>query len=223
MPSAHIDTFARDNLPPPDQQPVFLFDLPELQFPEQLNCASELLDRHIEEGHGDRMCLRSPTVQWTYADLQDKANRIAQVLVNDMGLVPGNRVLLHAPNNPMMVACWFAVIKAGAIAVATMPLLRSKELKAVIDKAEIRHALCDASLSAEMQSAALQCPVLQKIRHFNYEGPDSLEAAMVRQSGAFTHVNTAADDTCIIAFTSGTTGIPKATMHFHRDVMAACA
>lgn len=223
MPSAHIDTFARDNLPPAEQQPVFLFDLPELQFPEQLNCASELLDKHVAEGRGGRICIRSPKVQWTYADLQDKANRIAQVLVRDMGVEPGNRVLLHAPNNPMMVACWFAVVKAGAIAVATMPLLRAKELKAVIDKAEIRHALCDASLSVEMQSAALQCPVLEKIRHFNYEGPDSLEAAMVRQSPEFTNVNTAADDTCIIAFTSGTTGIPKATMHFHRDVMAICA
>ena len=223
MPSAHIDTFARDNLPPADLLPVFLFDLPELQFPEQLNCATELLDRHVAQGNGDRTCLRSSTMQWTYAELQDKANRIAQVLVNDMGVIPGNRVLLHAPNNPMMVACWFAVIKAGAIAVATMPLLRAKELKAVVDKAEIRHALCDASLSTEMQSAALQCPALQKIRHFNYEGPDSLEAAMVRQSGAFANVMTAADDTCIIAFTSGTTGIPKATMHFHRDVMAICA
>ena len=223
MSSAHIDTFARDNMPPVEQQPQFLFDLPELQFPAQLNCATELLDRHISEGNGQRICIRAPGLSWTYADLQDRANRIAHVLVRDMGVQPGNRVLLHAPNNPMMAACWFAVIKVGAIAVATMPLLRAKELKAVVDKAQIRHALCDASLAAEMHNTAVQCPGLQTIRHFNYNGPDSLEAAMSRQSGAFTNADTAADDTCIIAFTSGTTGIPKATMHFHRDVMAACA
>jgi 2-aminobenzoate-CoA ligase len=223
MSSAHIDTFARDNLPPVDQQPQFLFDLPELQFPAQLNCATELLDRHITEGNGDRTCIRAPNLSWTYADLQDKANRIANVLVRDMGVVPGNRVLLHAPNNPMMAACWFAIIKAGAIAVATMPMLRAKELKAVVDKAQIRHALCDAALAQEMHNTAVQCPGLQTLRHFNDAGPDSLEAAMSRQSGAFTNADTAADDTCIIAFTSGTTGIPKATMHFHRDVMAACA
>jgi len=223
MTSAHIDTFARDNLPPVDQQPQFLFDLPELQFPEQLNCATELLDRHITEGNGGRICIRAPNLSWTYADLQDKANRIANVLVRDMGVQPGNRVLLHAPNNPMMAACWFAIIKVGAIAVATMPMLRAKELKAVVDKAQIRHALCDAALAEEMHNTAVQCPGLQTIRHFNYTGPDSLEAAMSRQSGAFTNADTAADDTCIIAFTSGTTGIPKATMHFHRDVLAACA
>ena len=223
MSSAHNDTFARDNLPPRDQQPQFLFDLPELDFPPQLNCATELLDRHILEGRGERICIRAPNLSWTYADLQDKANRIAKVLVHDMGVVPGNRVLLHAPNNAMMAACWFAIIKVGAIAVATMPLLRAKELKAVIDKAQVRHALCDASLSVEMQNAALQCDGLKTIRHFNYAGSDSLEAAMVRQSSQFENADTAADDTCIIAFTSGTTGIPKATMHFHRDVMATCA
>jgi 2-aminobenzoate-CoA ligase len=223
MSSAHIDTFARDNLPPPEQQPQFVFDLPELQFPEQLNCATELLDRHVTGGRGDRVCIRAPNLSWTYADLQDKANRIANVLLQDMGVLPGNRVLLHAPNNAMMAACWFAVMKVGAIAVATMPLLRAKELTAVIDKAQIRHALCDAALATEMHNAALQCVGLKTIRHFNYAGPDSLEAAMSRQSGLFNNANTAADDTCIIAFTSGTTGIPKATMHFHRDVMAVCA
>ncbi len=223
MSSAHLDTFARDNLPPADQQPQFLFDLPELQFPAQLNCATELLDRHVAEGRGARVCIRAPGLCWTYADLQDKANRIAQVLAHDMGVVPGNRVLLHAPNNAMMVACWFAVIKVGAIAVATMPLLRAKELKAVIDKAQIRHALCDVHLAAELQSAAQQCPTLKTIRYFNDAGPDGLDAAMARHSAVFANADTAADDTCIIAFTSGTTGIPKATMHFHRDVMAICA
>jgi 2-aminobenzoate-CoA ligase len=224
MSSAHIDTFARDNLPPVDQQPQFIFDLPELQFPAQLNCATELLDRHIAEGNGSRMCIRAPGgLSWTYADLQDKANRIANVLVHDMGVVPGNRVLLHAPNNAMMVACWFAVIKVGAIAVATMPLLRAKELKPVVDKAQIRHALCDFHLAAEVQSAAQQCPTLKTVRYFHDESTDGLDAALARHSPVFANANTASDDTCIIAFTSGTTGIPKATMHFHRDVMAICA
>jgi len=223
MASAHIDTFTRDHLPPLAEQPDYLFALPELQFAPQLNCATELLDKHIQEGRGDRPCLRAPGLTWTYADLQKHANRIAQVLTRDMGLVPGNRVLLRAPNNPMLAACWFGVIKAGGVAVATMPLLRAKELKAIIDKGQVTLALCDAALAEEMALVAATCPQLRQIRHFNYTGPDSLEACMARQSDTFPNVATAADDTCMLAFTSGTTGVPKATMHFHRDVMAACA
>jgi 2-aminobenzoate-CoA ligase len=220
--SAHVDTFARDNLPPVEQQPQYLFELPELQFPERLNCATELLDRHIAQGRGDRVCIRAPGLTWTYAELHANANRIANVLSHDMGLVPGNRVLLRAPNNPMMAACWFAVMKAGGIAVATMPLLRAKELKAIVDIGKVTHALCDAALAEEMRLAALETSQLRQVRHFNYAGPDSLEAAMERASPYFTNVDTAADDTCILGFTSGTTGVPKATMHFHRDVMAIC-
>ncbi len=222
MPTAHVDTFARDNLPPAEQQPEFLFERPELGLPAQLNCAAELLDRHVDEGRGDRVCIRAPGVTWTYAALQDRADRIAHVLVRDMGLVPGNRVLLRAPNNPMLAACWFAVVKAGGIAVGTMPLLRAKELKTIIDKARITHALCDAALADELREAAAGS-TLRQLRHFNDDGPESLEAAMARQDGRFASVDTAADDTCLLAFTSGTTGVPKATMHFHRDVMAACA
>jgi 2-aminobenzoate-CoA ligase len=138
--SAHVDTFTRDNLPPPAAQPEFLFDLPELKFPERMNCATELLDRHVAEGRGGRFCIQAPNLRWTYTDLQEKANRIANVLVKDLGVVPGNRVLLRAPNNPMMAACWFAVMKVGAVATATMPLLRAKELKHVIAKAKVSHA-----------------------------------------------------------------------------------
>ncbi|BDI07245.1 AMP-binding protein [Sphaerotilus microaerophilus] len=226
--SAHQDTFAREHLPAPEAQPQFLFDRPELQFPERLNCASELLDRHIAEGRGDRVVIRAPGgLVWTYAELQDRANRIAEVLVGEMGLVPGNRVLLRAPNNPMLAACWFGVIKAGGIAVGTMPLLRAKELKAIIEKGQVTHALCDVQLAEELAMARPEVPVLRQLRHFSGDGsdlsPDGLEAAMARQSGHFTHVDTAADDCCLFAFTSGTTGIPKATMHFHRDVMAVCA
>lgn len=223
MPTAHIDTFARDNLPPPAQQPDFLFDLPELQFPAQLNCATELLDRHVREGRGDRLCVQGPKDRWTYGDLWERANQIANVLVNEMGLVPGNRVLLHAPNTPMMLACWFGIVKAGGIVVATMPLLRAKELKAILEIGQISHALCDASLTEAMQEAATASVRLHQIRYFNSAAPDSLDAAMLARVGTFDNVDTALDDTCLIAFTSGTTGVPKATMHFHRDVMAICA
>ncbi len=222
--TAHIDTFACDHLPPVEQQPEFLFELPELQFPSQLNCASELLDRWVAAGQGDRLCLRAPGgLRWTYADLQQRANRIANLLVNEMGLVPGNRVLLRAPNNPMLVACWCAVVKAGAIAVATMPLLRAKELAQIIDKGQVTHALCDRNLAEELRAAMRDRPLLSQARFFNDASDAGLEAAMARHADTFANVATAADDTCMFAFTSGTTGQPKATMHFHRDVMAACA
>ena len=220
MPSAHLDTFAQQHLPSDDEQPDFLFTLPELQFPEQLNCATELLDRHVALDHGDRLCIQAPGLRWTYAELLSQANRIANVLVQDMGLVSGNRVLLRAPNNPMMAACWFAVMKAGGIAVATMPMLRAKELVPVITKADVTHALCDASLAAELTQAQALCGGLQHVMFFNN---GELECAMAKQPASFNNIKTAATDTCLIAFTSGTTGVPKGTMHVHRDVMAACA
>jgi 2-aminobenzoate-CoA ligase len=221
MKSAHVDTFAMDHLPAADLQPEFVFDLPELQFPETLNCATELLDRHIDEGRGGRICLRTLTTSWTYRQLYEKANQIARVLVEDMGLIPGNRVLLRAANNPMLVACWFAVMKAGGIAVTTMPLLRAKELNAIIGIGQISHALCDAALAEEL--SLTEQPVLHQRKFFNCEDQDALEAAMESKPKRFVNISTSKDDTCLFAFTSGTTGIPKATMHFHRDVMAACA
>ncbi|MDB5998494.1 MAG: 2-aminobenzoate-CoA ligase, partial [Rhizobacter sp.] len=229
MTSAHIDTFANDNLPPVDQQPEFLFTLPELQYPEQLNCAHELLDKHVADGRGARTCLMAPAtpgasagLHWTYAELQDKANRIARVLVEDMGLVAGNRVLLRGPNNPMLVACWFAVMKAGGIAVTTMPLLRAKELGQIIPKGRITHALCDGRLADELKQAQAQYPILGQVRYFFDESADGLETLMAAKDGVFQNVDTAATDTCLLAFTSGTTGEPKGTMHFHRDVMSIC-
>ena len=226
--TAHIDTFARDHLPAPEAQPEFLFDLPELRLPARLNCATELLDRHVREGRGERPCVSAPGgPSWTYAELQRQADRIAHVLVSELGLVPGNRVLLRAANKPMLVACWFAVMKAGGIAVATMPLLRAKELAQIVDKAEVSIALCDAALRAELDAAAAAAPRLAKIVCFGggksvSEAPDGLEARMSRHDAPFANVDTAADDTCLLAFTSGTTGQPKATMHFHRDVIASC-
>ncbi|WP_405162906.1 AMP-binding protein [Nocardia sp. NBC_01499] len=223
MTSAHIDTFARDNLPPIDQWPDLVFDAPELRFPDQLNCASALLDRQLSDGNGDRLCVQAPGgPRWTYADLHAQANRIAAVLVHDMGLVPGNRVLLDAPNNPMLAACWFAVMKAGGIAVTAMPLLRVKELTQIVDKARITHALCDSALAARIDAVAAACPTLGQVRYFHSASDDGLEALMARHDGRFDTVATAADDVCLIAFTSGTTGVPKATVHFHRDVMAIC-
>jgi len=223
MPSAHVDTFAHDNLPAAELQPEFICTLPSLHFAGQLNCAAELLDRHIVEGRGERTCLRTSDVAWTYAELQRQANRVANVLVHEMGLVPGNRVLLRAPNNPMMVAAWFGVIKAGGIAVATMPLLRSVELRQVIEKAAVSHALCDIALAGELDLALAHCAHAITLRHFNTMSDGSLDRAMLSANATFTNVDTAADDTCLIAFTSGTTGQPKGTMHFHRDVMAICA
>jgi len=220
--TAHVDTFTRDHLPPMEQQPVYLFDLPELQFPPQLNCAVELLDRAIDRGWGDRPCIHGPGLRWTYADLQRQADAIAHVLVDEMGIRPGQRVLLRAPNNAMLAACWFGVMKTGAVAVATMPLLRAKELKQVIAKAQVTHALCDQSLGEELRLAQPHCPMLKEVRFFNDPSPDGLEAAMARHPRPFAAVDTAADDTCLLAFTSGTTGEPKATMHFHQDVMAIC-
>ncbi len=223
MSSAHIDTFAARNLPPPEQQPEFLFDAPELQFPEQLNCATELLDRWVERGQGDRLCIQGTNVRWTYAQLQAQANRIARVLVEDMGLVPGNRVLLRGANSPMLAACWFAVVKAGGIAVGSMPLLRAKELTQIVTKAEISHALCDARLADELALARPACPTLTQVLHFHSSEAGELDARAAAKPATFENLKTSKDDTCLIAFTSGTTGQPKGTMHFHRDVRAACA
>ena len=221
--SAHVDTFARDNLPPREQWPRFLFTLPELDYPAHLNCATALLDDALARGWGDRAAILSPEgVRWTYAELNARANRYARVLVEDLRIVPGNRVLLRGPNTPAMAACWFAVIKAGAIAVPTMPLLRAKELTPVIDKARVAVALCDARLLDELRAAQTSSPALRTIVAFASDADDGLEARARDMPSTFDNVRTAADDTALIAFTSGTTGVPKGTMHFHRDLLAAC-
>jgi 2-aminobenzoate-CoA ligase len=220
--SGLTDSFARDHLPPPEQWPEFLFELPELQFPARLNCAAELLDRAIERGWGERDCVLGDGVRWSYAQLLEQANRIARVLVEDMGLVSGNRVLLRGANTPMLAACWFGIVKAGGIAVGTMPLLRARELTTIVKKARVTHALCDGRLAHELELARAECPELAQVLLFNDAAASALDARAAAKPATFDAVDTALDDVCMIAFTSGTTGQPKGTMHFHRDVMAAC-
>ena len=221
--SAHLDTFAHDHLPPRDQWPELIFELPELQYPERLNCVVELLDRNVANGNGGRIAIiGADCATWTYAQLQQKVNRIVHVLREDMALVPGNRVLLRGPNSPMFAACWLAVVKAGMIAVGTMPLLRAKELTEIVNKAEIGAALCDARLIDELRATQSACPVLTQIVMYRDDTPDGLEARMGGKPTECDAADTAAQDTCLIAFTSGTTGKPKGTMHFHRDILAAC-
>jgi 2-aminobenzoate-CoA ligase len=220
--SAHVDTFARDNLPPRDQWPDLIFTTPEVQYPDRLNCTVELLDSWVSQGHGDHPVIFSAGGMLTYKQMQEQVDQVAHVLTDDLGLVPGNRVLLRSANNAMMAICWFAVVKAGLIAVATMPLLREKELVDIIEKAQISVAICDKRLDSELQAAQLRCPVLQQIVYFNDPSPDGLEERMSAWHTPFSAVDTAAEDTALIAFTSGSTGKPKATMHFHRDVIAAC-
>ena len=225
-PTAHIDTFAADNLPPKEQWPEFDFDsLPILQsYPDRMNAGVELLDHMCDTGHGDSPVLHYEDTTWTYAELRDIADRIAKVLVEDHGLVPGNRVLLRAANNPMLVACWCAVLKAGGICVTTMQLLRARELAYIVEKAEICHVLCDQSLAEAMEETRQRKPELAEILYFTAtgNGDASLDAAIAKKTAGFANCDTAADDTALIAFTSGTTGTPKATMHFHRDVIAMC-
>lgn len=217
QPTAHVDLFARDRLPPREQWPQFLFELDNLRFPPRLNCAAVLLDDALAEGHGAKTALICGGQRVSYAALHADACRIANVLARDLGVVPGNRVLLRGPNNPLLFAAWFAVMKVGAIAVTTMPMLRSRELEVVAERAQIDHALCDARFADELRAAAGAGGRLGRILTY---GDGVLEAAMNRHEPQFTNIDTAAEDVCLLAFTSGTTGQPKATMHFHRDVLA---
>ena len=220
--TAHVDTFARDNLPPLEQWPEFLFTRPEYQYPARLNCVVPFLDRWVEEGRGDAPCMFGLTDSYTYRELQALVNRICNVLVGKLGLVTGGRVMLRSANSPMMVATYLAVLKAGGVCVATMPLLRAKELAYPIEKAKIALALCDGKLSDEMERVKSAAPELRRIVYWGTNSPGSLESMIAESSPEFTAVDTASDDVCLIAFTSGTTGQPKGTMHFHRDMLAVC-
>ncbi len=218
--SAHVDTFANDNLPPREAWPELIFELPELRYPEHLNAAKALLDDMAEGEGGEHPCIYTDDGVWSYRDLLEKANRIAWVLTEDMGLVPGNRVLLRAANTPMLIAAWFGVLKAGGVVVTTMPLLRSDELATIVSKAQISHALTDSRLTEELETARADLPILSHLMTFGPGG--ELEERMEEEPSSFETVETAAEDVALIAFTSGTTGDPKGCMHSHRDILAVC-
>jgi 2-aminobenzoate-CoA ligase len=218
--SAFVDRFVLDRLPARELWPRMDWSaVPELAYPDRLNATSALLDHWLEVGHGDRTALHHADGPWTYRRLHDTANRIAHVLVEDLGLVPGGRVLLRGANHPMLVACWFGVLKAGGVAVTTMPLLRTRELTEIVARAEVQIAISDADVAADLEAVLGDRPGAQLVR-LNSAAPDGLEARMAGQSALFPNVVTAADDPAIIAFTSGTTGRAKATVHFHRDLLA---
>jgi 2-aminobenzoate-CoA ligase len=214
-PSAHVDTFCRDNLPGPAEWPDLDLTLAGLDYPQRLNAADELLDTTIGRYGAGRRCLLAPAETWSYGEVAARSSQIARVLTEDLGLVPGNRVLLRGPNNPWLAVCWLGVIKAGAVAVATMPMLRSAELATICDVARPSVALCDHRFTAEL--AAVPGP---RIVTFGGPAADDLAVLAAAKPAEFTSVATAADDVAVIAFTSGTTGRPKAAMHFHRDLLA---
>lgn len=218
-PSAHVDTFTRDHLPPADQWPTMEFTLPELQYPEKLNAATALIDEPAARFGADRPALRTPDgVVWSYGQLLEHANQVARVLTEDHGIVPGNRVLLRGPNNPWIVAAWLGVLKAGAVAVTTMPLLRAPEIAKLIGLTKPSLAITDHRFADEMATAAAAAalPALS----YGSDAAGDLVALAAAKPGTFENVDTAADDVALLGPTSGTTGSPKVTMHFHRDVLA---
>ncbi|MFJ3927537.1 AMP-binding protein [Streptomyces sp. NPDC090022] len=218
-PSAHADTFARDHLPPAQTWPQLLFELPELAYPDRLNCGAELLDATVARYGPDRPAFRDAAGEvWSYGELRDRVDRLAHVLTSELGVVPGNRVLLRGPTSPWLAACWLAVMKAGGVAVTVLPQARAQELATVCAMAEARHALCHASVLDDLVKA--EVPGLAVTAYGGRAGDDLLRRARRAPADPYEAVATSADDVALIAFTSGTTGRPKGCMHFHRDVLA---
>ncbi|MHC2335639.1 benzoate-CoA ligase family protein [Bradyrhizobium sp. USDA 4454] len=220
-PSGHVDDFARRNLPPLEQWPQLLLDRPEFNYPDYLNAAVELTDRIVEQGMGDRIALIGNGRQRTYKELTDWSNRLAHALVENYGVKPGNRVLIRSGNNPALVAAWLAATKAGAVVVNTMPMLRAGELAKIVDKAEIAVALTDSRIADELVACAKTSKFLKQV--VNFDGTQNHDAELDRialnKPVKFDAVKTGRDDVALLGFTSGTTGEPKATMHFHRDLL----
>jgi 2-aminobenzoate-CoA ligase len=221
-PSAHVDSFARENLPPFEQWPELLLDRPEFQYPDYLNAAVELTDRNVERGFGDRIALIGNGRRRTYKELSDWTNRLAHALVENYSVKPGHRVLIRSGNNPALVAAWLAATKAGAVVVNTMPMLRAGELAKIVDKAEVSLALCDSRIADELIACAKTSKFLKQV--VNFDGTSNHDAELDRialdKPVKFDAVKTGRDDVALLGFTSGTTGEPKATMHFHRDLLA---
>jgi 2-aminobenzoate-CoA ligase len=214
-----IDTFVADRLPARSAWPELIFELPELQYPARLNCAVALLDEALTSGHAERPCFVGSAQTWTYREVAARVSRIGNVL-RQHGVTQGSRVLLRGPNNPMTLACWLAILRVGAVAVATMPLLRARELATVIDKAAVGFALCDERLLGELALAQEAAPHLTTTLYYSGDGTGSLDKAMENATDRCEPADTAQDDAALIAFTSGTTGVPKGCIHFHRDVLA---
>jgi 2-aminobenzoate-CoA ligase len=219
---AHADTFARDHLPPKELWPVIkAYSFSELEYPTRLNAAAELLDRNVEASAGSRPCLLTDKGVWTYQQLLENANRLANLLVSH-GLQPGERILLRDANTPMLAACWFAVLKAGGIAVTTMPLLRAQELATIVAKARIKYALCASEHIAELNETKQSSSMLEKVISYENQSLVQIPSLLAGFPATFTNTDTAQDDVALIAFSSGTTGEPKATVHFHRDILVVC-
>jgi 2-aminobenzoate-CoA ligase len=218
-PSGHVDSFTRDNLPAAGDWPDLMLD--GFAYPDWLNVGVELTDRMVDRGFGDHTALIGNGRSRTYKELTDWSNRIAYALVEDYGVRPGNRVLIRSANNPAMVACWLAATKAGAVVVNTMPMLRAGELAKIVDKARVTHALCDTRLMEELVTCQKTSRFLQTVVGFdgtaNHDA--ELDRIALRKPVKFTPPPTGRDDVALLGFTSGTTGEPKATMHFHRDLL----
>ncbi|MER7760604.1 AMP-binding protein [Streptomyces sp. NPDC097619] len=218
QPSAHADTFARDHLPPPEEWPELIFELPGLVYPQRLNCGAELLDATVERFGADRPAFRTGDGEvWTYGELWGRVDRIAHVLTFDLGVAPGNRVLLRGPTGPWLAACWLAVMKAGGVAVTVLAQQRARELATVCDMARVTHALCHYTVTGDLAEA--EVPGL-RVTPYGGDSPEDLLTLAARKPDRYRAVDTAADDVALIAFTSGTTGRPKGCMHFHRDLLA---
>ena len=222
VPTSHKDTFILDNMPPEELWPDMDYSvLPELNaYPERMNVAVELLDKMVANGCADKPMIYFGDDVWTYTDLMHRANQIANVLVEDYGMVPGERVILRSGNHPMLIASWFAVLKAGGIAIATMPVLRERELVYMMGKAKVNLAISDIKLAEDIAAAGKKSDDLREILYFGGNDAHSLEQAMTTKSTEFANVDTSAADPCVIGFTSGSTGTPKGTLHFHRDILA---